>query len=40
MNYWILVTHPKNFEFMKTKNIAAMKAKEKVCGKSGGDFDE
>lgn len=21
MKYWILVTHPKNFELMKTKNI-------------------
>lgn len=29
MNYWILVTHPKNFEVMKQKNIAAMKAKRK-----------
>ena len=27
MNYWLLVTHPKNFEIMKAKNIAAMKAK-------------
>ena len=27
--YWILVTHPTNFELMKTKNIAAMKAKRK-----------
>lgn len=29
MKYWILVTHPTNFELMKTKNIAAMKAKRK-----------
>ncbi len=29
MKYWILVTHPKNFELMKDKNIAAMKAKRK-----------
>lgn len=29
MKYWILVTHPKNFEVMKAKNIAAMKAKRK-----------
>lgn len=29
MKYWILVTHPKNFELMKAKNIAAMKAKRK-----------
>src|SRR3989344_2211041 len=28
-NYWLLVTHPANFEVMKTKNIAAMKAKRK-----------
>ena len=27
--YWLLVTHPKNFEVMKAKNIAAMKAKRK-----------
>ncbi len=29
MKYWILVTHPKNFELMKQMNIAAMKAKRK-----------
>lgn len=29
MKYWLLVTHPKNFEIMKAKNIAAMKAKRK-----------
>lgn len=29
MKYWILVTHPDNFELMKQKNIAAMKAKRK-----------
>lgn len=29
MNYWLLVTHPDNFEIMKAKNIAAMKAKRK-----------
>lgn len=29
MKYWILVTHPKNFELMKAKNIAAMKARRK-----------
>lgn len=29
MKYWILVTHPKNFELMKAKNMAAMKAKRK-----------
>ena len=29
MKYWILVTHPTNFELMKQKNIAAMKAKRK-----------
>lgn len=29
MNYWLLVTHPKNFELFKKKNIAAMKAKRK-----------
>lgn len=29
MRYWILVTHPDNFELMKAKNIAAMKAKRK-----------
>ena len=29
MNYWLLVTHPANFEIMKAKNIAAMKAKRK-----------
>lgn len=29
MKYWILVTHPKNFDVMKAKNIAAMKAKRK-----------
>lgn len=29
MKYWILVTHPKNFELMKQQNIAAMKAKRK-----------
>ena len=29
MKYWILVTHPANFEIMKAKNIAAMKAKRK-----------
>src|SRR3989344_3721518 len=28
-NYWLLVTHPANFEIMKQKNIAAMKAKRK-----------
>ncbi len=27
MKYWILVTHPNNFEIMKAKNMAAMKAK-------------
>lgn len=25
MNYWLLVTHPANFEVMKAKNMAAMK---------------
>ena len=29
MKYWLLVTHPANFEIMKAKNIAAMKAKRK-----------
>ncbi len=29
MKYWILVTHPTNFELMKAKNIAAMKEKRK-----------
>ncbi len=29
MKYWILVTHPKNFELMKAKNMVAMKAKRK-----------
>ncbi len=29
MKYWILVTHPKNFEVMKANNMAAMKAKRK-----------
>jgi len=29
MNYWLFVTHPANFEIMKAKNIAAMKAKRK-----------
>lgn len=29
MNFWLLVTHPKNFEIMKQKNMAAMKAKRK-----------
>ncbi len=29
MTYWLLVTHPANFEVMKTKNIAAMKARRK-----------
>ena len=29
MKYWLLVTHPNNFEIMKAKNIAAMKAKRK-----------
>ena len=29
MNYWLLVTHPDNFEIMKAKNIAAMKAKRR-----------
>lgn len=29
MRYWLLVTHPDNFELMKKKNIAAMKAKRK-----------
>lgn len=28
-NYWLLVTHPANFEIMKAKNIAAMKTKRK-----------
>ncbi len=28
-NFWLLVTHPANFEIMKAKNIAAMKAKRK-----------
>jgi len=28
-NYWLLVTHPDNFEIMKQKNVAAMKAKRK-----------
>jgi len=28
-NYWLLVTHPDNFEVMKAKNIAAMKEKRK-----------
>lgn len=27
--YWLLVTHPNNFEIMKQKNITAMKAKRK-----------
>lgn len=31
MNYWLLVTHPDNFEIMKSKNITAMKAKRKSC---------
>lgn len=29
MKYWLLVTHPKNFELMQAKNIAAIKAKRK-----------
>jgi len=29
VKYWLLVTHPTNFELMKQKNIAAMKAKRK-----------
>lgn len=29
MKFWILVTHPTNFELMKAKDIAAMKAKRK-----------
>lgn len=29
MNYWLLVTHPANFEVMKQISIAAMKAKRK-----------
>lgn len=29
MKYWLFVTHPTNFELMKAKNIAAMKAKRK-----------
>lgn len=29
MRYWLLVSHPENFEVMKAKNIAAMKAKRK-----------
>jgi len=29
VNYWLLVTHPANFEIMKAKNIAAMKLKRK-----------
>lgn len=29
MKYWLLVTHPDNFEIMKAKNIAAMKVKRK-----------
>lgn len=29
MKYWLLVTHPTNFELMKAENIAAMKAKRK-----------
>src|SRR3989344_8534347 len=29
MKYWLIVTHPKNFELMKQLNIAAMKAKRK-----------
>lgn len=29
MKYWLLVTHPNNFEIMKAKKIAAMKAKRK-----------
>lgn len=29
MKYWILVTHPNNFEIMKAKNMAAMKARRK-----------
>ena len=29
MKYWILVTHPTNFELMKAKNMAAMKEKRK-----------
>ncbi|KKR51065.1 MAG: hypothetical protein UT84_C0003G0060 [Candidatus Curtissbacteria bacterium GW2011_GWA1_40_16] len=29
MKYWILVTHPANFEVMKAKNMAAMKAKRR-----------
>ncbi|OGE10913.1 hypothetical protein A3A60_03610 [Candidatus Curtissbacteria bacterium RIFCSPLOWO2_01_FULL_42_26] len=28
-NYWLLVTHPDNFEVMKAKNIGAMKARRK-----------
>ena len=28
-NYWLLITHLANFEVMKAKNIAAMKAKRK-----------
>lgn len=30
MKYWLLVTHPDNFELMKQKSIAAMKAKRKT----------
>ncbi len=29
MTYWLLVTHPANFEVMKQKDIAAMKARRK-----------
>ena len=29
MKCWLLVTHPNNFEIMKAKDIAAMKAKRK-----------
>lgn len=29
MKYWILVTHPTNFELMKAENMAAMKEKRK-----------
>lgn len=29
MKFWLLVTHPDNFEIMKAKNMAAMKAKRK-----------
>lgn len=34
MKYWLLVTHPANFEIMKAKNIAAMKAKRKSFAES------